>query len=93
MLIKCWWEIQVLISPSSYEQLLHTKVYFVASLFLQFVFVIFWQKEKGKSAARKMLVELTPEAAAVAFKIRVLCEKNTQMLTKLGVKLAAIVII
>jgi len=36
------------------------KVFFAAFLYLQFGFVIFWQKNIGSKAARKMLMKLTP---------------------------------
>jgi len=49
----------VSISPTFYEQLLHTKVICKAFMYLQFGFVICWQKEIGAKAARKMLVKLT----------------------------------
>jgi hypothetical protein len=38
----------------------HTKVLCTAFICLQFVFVIFWQKDFGAKAAHKMLVKLTP---------------------------------
>jgi hypothetical protein len=50
----------VSISPIFYEQLFHTKVFCAAFMCLQFGFVIFWRKDFGAKAARKMLVKLTP---------------------------------
>jgi hypothetical protein len=50
----------VSISPIFYKQLFHTKVLCAAFMCLQFWFVIFWQKDFGAKAARKMLVKLTP---------------------------------
>ena len=44
-----------------YKQLLLTKVFFVAFLQLQFVFIFIWRKDIGKKTARKMLVILTTE--------------------------------
>ncbi len=49
------------ISPIFYEQLFRTKVFRAALMYLQFGFVIFWQKDFGAKAAHKMLVKLTPE--------------------------------
>ena len=37
-------------------------------LCLQFVFVIFWQKEIGAKAARKMLVRLTIGCSSTSFR-------------------------
>jgi len=42
------------------KEAFHTKVFLAAFLQLQFVFVIFWQKNIGAKDARKMLVKLTP---------------------------------
>jgi hypothetical protein len=50
----------VSISPIFYEHLFHTKVFCAAFMWLQFGFVIFWQKDLGAKAAHKMLVKLTP---------------------------------
>jgi len=50
---------EVLISPKFYKQLLCVNEFCEASLCLQFVFVIFWQKEIGAEAAHEMLVKLT----------------------------------
>ena len=50
---------QVSISPKFYEHLFCTSVFCTAFKCLQFGFVIFWQKEVGAKAARKMLVKLT----------------------------------
>ena len=50
---------QVSISPTFYEQLFCTKVFWAAFLYLHCRFVIFWCKEIGAKAARKMLVKLT----------------------------------
>jgi len=49
----------VSISPTFYDQLFHTKAFSTAFLYLQVGFVIFWQKNIGEKAARKMLVKLT----------------------------------
>jgi len=49
----------VSISPTFYEQLFLTKVFYAASLYLQFGFVFFWLKNIGTKAACKMLVKLT----------------------------------
>jgi hypothetical protein len=49
----------VSISPIFYEQLFHTKVFCAAFMWLQFGFVIFWQKDFGTKATHKMLVKLT----------------------------------
>ncbi len=43
-----------------YEQLFHTKVPCTAFMFLQFGFVILWQKAFGAKDALKTLVKLTP---------------------------------
>ena len=51
--------LQVSISPTFYEQLFCTKVFFAAFLYLQFGFVIFWQKEIGAKDVHKILVKLT----------------------------------
>jgi hypothetical protein len=51
---------QVSISPIFYKQLFHTKVLCAAFMCLQFWFVIFWRKDFGAKATRKMLVKLTP---------------------------------
>jgi hypothetical protein len=50
----------VSISPIFYEQIYHTKKFCAAFMCLQFVFVMFWQKDFGRKAANKMLVKLTP---------------------------------
>jgi hypothetical protein len=50
---------QVSILPTIYKQLFCTKVFCADFLFLQFVFVIFWQKKIGEKTAREMLVKLT----------------------------------
>ena len=47
------------ISPTLCEQLFCTKVFCPASLYLQYGFIIFWQKEFGAKAVPKMLVKLT----------------------------------
>jgi hypothetical protein len=49
----------VSISPTFHEQLFNANVFFKAFLYLQFGFVIFWQKNIGAKAARKTLVKLT----------------------------------
>ena len=49
----------VSISATFYKQLFCTKAFCAAFLYLQFVFVIFWQKEIGAKAACKVLVKLT----------------------------------
>jgi len=51
----------VSISPILYEQLFDMKVFCPAFLCLQFMFVIFWQKDFGAKVVHKMLVKLTPE--------------------------------
>ena len=58
---------QVLISPTFYEQLFYNKVFCIAILYLQFVFVIFWQKQLAEKAARKMLVKLPSRSPAPSF--------------------------
>jgi len=50
---------QASISSTFYMWLFHTKVFCAAFLYLQFGFVIFWHKNIGAKAARKMLVKLT----------------------------------
>jgi hypothetical protein len=51
---------KVSISPTFYDKLFHTKVFFVAFLYSQFVLVVLWQKRISQKAARKiMLVKLT----------------------------------
>jgi hypothetical protein len=50
----------VSISPIFYKQLFHTKALCAPFMYLQFGFVIFWQKDFGTKAAHKMLVKLTP---------------------------------
>jgi hypothetical protein len=42
------------------------KGFCAAFMWLQFGFVIFWQKNFGAKAARKMLVKLTPELPKVS---------------------------
>jgi len=49
---------QVSISSTLYVHLLHTKVFYAAFLYLQFGFVIFWQKNIIKKAVRKMFHEI-----------------------------------
>ena len=44
----------VSISPTFYEQLFHTKVFWAAFLYLRLRFVFFWQKDIGAKAARKI---------------------------------------
>jgi len=44
---------QVSISPTFYEQLYCTKVLSVAFLYLEFVFVFFWQKDFSKKVVVK----------------------------------------
>ena len=41
------------------EVAFHTKLFCAAFLYLQFVFVLFWQKDFGKKDGRKILVKLT----------------------------------
>ncbi len=53
------------ISPIFYEQLFHKKVFCAAFMYLQFGFVILWQKDFGTKAAHKMLVKLTPGANVI----------------------------
>ena len=48
------------ISPTFYDWLFHTKVFWAAFLYSQFGFVFFWQNNIGAKAAHKMLVKLTP---------------------------------
>ncbi len=48
------------ISPIFYEQLFRTKVFCASFKYLQFGFVIFWQKDFGTKTAHIMLVKLTP---------------------------------
>ncbi len=50
---------KVSISPTFYELLFRTKLYFKVFLWLQFGFVIFCQKNIVEKAAPKMLVTLT----------------------------------
>jgi len=50
---------KVSISPTFYEQLFHTKLFFIALLYVQFGFLIFLPKNLGTKAACKMLVTLT----------------------------------
>ncbi len=52
---------QVSISPAFYKQIFCTKVFAAAFLYLQFGFVIFWQKNIGTKDASKMLVKLTTD--------------------------------
>ena len=47
----------VSISPTFFEHLFHTKVFWAAFLFLLFSFVLFWRKEIGAKDACKMLVK------------------------------------
>jgi hypothetical protein len=54
-------------SPLIYEQLFHTKVFCAAFMYLQFEFVIFWQKDFSAKAALKMLVKLTPDVNVLNF--------------------------
>jgi hypothetical protein len=51
----------VSISQIFYEQLFDMKVFCPAFLCLQFMFVIFWQKDFGAKVVHKMLVKLTTE--------------------------------
>ena len=53
------YNVRMSISPTSYEQPIHTKVFCTAFMSLKFVFVIFWQKNIGIKTAHKMLVKLT----------------------------------
>ncbi len=53
------------ISPIFYKQLFHTKVLCTALMYLQFVFLIFGQKDFGAKAAHKMLVKLAPGANVI----------------------------
>jgi hypothetical protein len=46
----------VLMSPTFYERLFHTKMFLAAIQLLEFGFVIFWHKDIGKKVALKMLV-------------------------------------
>ena len=50
---------QEAISSTFHQPLSCTKALFAAFLYLQFVFVIFWQKEIGEKAEHKMLMKLT----------------------------------
>ena len=50
---------KVSISPTFYEQLFRTKDFRAAFLYLHCRFKLFWRKEIGAIAARKMLVKLT----------------------------------
>jgi hypothetical protein len=45
------------ISPTLYKQLFHTKEFCKSFLYLQFDFVIFWQKNIGAKASSKVLVK------------------------------------
>ena len=47
------------VSPTFYEQLIHKKMFCSVFMYVQFVFVIFWQKKIGEKAAQKLLVKLT----------------------------------
>ena len=49
----------VSISPIIDKQFLCTKVFCAAFLYLQFVFIIIWQKEIFEQAAHTMMVKLT----------------------------------
>jgi hypothetical protein len=49
--------VQVTISPTFYAQLFCTKVLRKASLYLHFRFVIFWNKNIGAKASRKIEIE------------------------------------
>jgi len=49
----------VSISPTFYERHFHAKVLCAAFLYLQFGFVIFWQKNISAKTAPKMLMKLT----------------------------------
>ena len=49
----------VSISQTFYAQRFCKQVFCADFLYLQFVFVIFWQKKIGKKASHKMLVKLT----------------------------------
>jgi len=50
--------LQVSISPSFYKHIFLTN-FFAVFLYLQFCFVIFWQKNIGAKADRKLLLKLT----------------------------------
>ncbi len=54
-----WRRNQVWLLPTFHELLFHMKVLCKAFLYLQFGFVIFWQKNIGAKAAHKMLVKFT----------------------------------
>jgi len=58
------------ILPTFYEQFFHTKVFCTAFLNFQFGFVVFWQKNIGEKAVRKMLVKLTPGGPEFQAKIK-----------------------
>ncbi len=57
--VKIYMRALVSISSTFYEQLLCTKVFFVAFLYLQFGVVIFKLRNTGAKTARKMLLKLT----------------------------------
>ena len=50
---------QVSISPTFYQQLFRTKLFWAAFLYLRLRFVFFWRKDISAKAACKMLVKLT----------------------------------
>ena len=53
------------ISPIFYEQLFRKKDFCAAFMYIQFGFVILWQKDFGAKTAHKMLVKLTPGANVI----------------------------
>jgi len=52
-------DVQVSISSTFFTEFFCTKVFYATNLSLKFGFVIFWQKNIGSKAARKMLMKLT----------------------------------
>ncbi len=61
----------------SYEQLFCSKVFCTAFMYLQFRFVIFWQKNFGAKAAHKLLVKLTPGRLQTC---RLFCKWQTSLI-------------
>ncbi len=79
-------------SPTCFEQLFCLKVFSEEFHYLQFGFVIFWQKSVGVKAALKMLVKLTPgfpsEVEHVGQDVHVICKKSFNCLTVFAFNIA-----
>jgi len=73
------WFLVVSISPTLYEQLFRTKVFWAAFFLLRLRFIIFRHKEISAKAAHKMLMKLTP-VLILTLILYCICRKNFQLL-------------